>query len=222
MFCEASDGRRDYRVALLVPFLGLVLVAATGCHTVKVSEPPRTAIEQLLLSYAADDALTDADFSWLRGKRVFLDESHFEGYDKGYPGGLLRQRIAAGGAILVKTDDKAEIIVEVRSGALSVNPSSSFFGLPAITIPIPLAGPVQTPQITIYQNQMWDSIAKFSLFAYARDTGQFLKASGPMDGYAHFYLGNFLFISWRKTNVPELMKNPPAKFYKVPGGPDDR
>ena len=45
--------------------LGLLL---TGCHSLNVSEPKRTATEQLLLSTAADRGLQGVDLAPLRGR----------------------------------------------------------------------------------------------------------------------------------------------------------
>ena len=177
---------RDWAIKCALGLLFAVVVS--GCHSVKTSEPPRTAVEQLLLSTAANGAMRTVDFSWLEGRKVFVEDKYFESYDKGFAVGVIRERLSASGALLVRTNDKADVIVEIRSGALSVHSSQTLFGLPTLGLPIPLAGPVQTPELAIYKSQLSDSIAKFALFAYERETGKYIHASAPMLGHAHYHL----------------------------------
>src|SRR5262245_33960430 len=78
----------------------------TGCHSLKVSEPSRTAAEQLLLSTAADRGLKDVDLTPLRGKKVFLEERYFRSYDEDYVLGAIRELLLKNGAFLVRTFDE--------------------------------------------------------------------------------------------------------------------
>jgi hypothetical protein len=194
------------RKASTIVWLTILAAALCGCTTVRESTPPRTATEQLLLSTAAQSATEDRDFAWVSGKKIFVEEKYFESYDKGNAIGLLRERLSASGARLVKTDTQAEIIVEIRSPVLSMNNSSTLIGVPAMTVPVPLAGPLQTPEIALYKNSLADSIAKFALFAYERESGRYVASADPMLGRAQLHLYKVLFISWKKTDVPELKK----------------
>jgi hypothetical protein len=196
----------------------LLAAALCGCHTVRESTPPRTATEQLLLTTAADNALAEQRFSWLEGKRTFLQDKYFESYDKGFVVGLIRERLSASGALLVKRENRAEVIVEIRSGALSMDNSERLVGLPAMTLPVPLAGPLQTPEIAFYRCKRSDSVAKFALFAYERVSGHYLRSVSPMLGRAQLRLYKVLIFSWQRTDVPELPlhNNPKAANPKTP------
>jgi hypothetical protein len=182
----------------------LLIALVSGCSTVKESTPARTATEQLLLSSATERALEDTHFPWLDGKKVFLEDKYFESYDKGMAVGLMRQRVSASGALLMKTDDKADVIVEIRSDALSMDMAEMLVGVPAMAVPIPLAGPVTTPEIVLYKSHRSDSIAKFALFAYERASGHYLESAGPMLGRAYLHLYKVLVVPWRRTDVSEL------------------
>jgi hypothetical protein len=207
---RAASGDRGWRVKLPRRLLWLALAAGvSGCQTTKDSAPARTATEELLLSTATDRALEHASFPWLAGKRVFVEEKYFESTDKGYAVGLMRERLSASGALLVKTDDKAEVIVEIRSGALSMDTAQMLVGLPAMTLPVPLTGMVPTPQLGLYVNDSFKSAAKFALFAYERPSGRYLESAGPMLGRARLNRYKLLFVSWVRTDVPELL--PPGK-----------
>jgi hypothetical protein len=213
----AAPIERGWKARAARGLLWLALMAwVAGCQLVKESAPPRTATEQLLLSTATDSALEDTRFSWLEGKRVFVEEKYFESYDKGYAVGLIRERLSASGALLAKTDDKADVIVEIRSGALSINASETLVGLPAMTMPVPLTGPVPTPEIGLFSKRASISIAKIALFAYERPSGRYLQSAGPMVGRAHFHLYKILFVSWRGSDVPELSRRAKPRFSQVP------
>jgi hypothetical protein len=192
-------------------FCGLICLLPCllcGCYSLKLTDPPRSVIEQLLLSRASEDAMKDVDLSWLQGKKIYIEDKYFEGYDKGYAIGVIRECLNKSGALIMKTDDKADVIVEIRSGGLSLKSSETFFGLPSITFPIPLSGPVQTPELAIYKSTKEYSIAKFALFAYVRESGEKVSSTGITSGNAKFYLFKTFGFSWQRTDVPELRKHP--------------
>jgi hypothetical protein len=170
----------------------------------------------LLISTAADTALRDVDFSWLKAKKVFVEEKYFDSYDKGYVMSLIRERIAAGGGLLTSTNGSADVVVEIRSGALSINNSELLVGLPSMTLPVPLTGPVPTPEIAIYSRKADKSIAKLALFAYERASSKYIKSVGPMSGTAYFRLYRALVVSWQRTDVPELLDEKRPEYSKVP------
>jgi hypothetical protein len=193
------------RISLLCAAGSLSFLLA-ACASVRRSEPPRTATEELLISQAAEQAMSRVDFQWLEGKKVFIEDKYFESYDKGQAVSLIRAKIALGGGLLTSTNDKADVIVEIRSGALSVNSSDFMIGVPSLTLPVPVSGPVTTPEIAFFKDMKDDGIAKFSLFAYGRETGAYTNASGPDSGRAHYYMYKLFGIGWTRTDVPELKK----------------
>jgi len=184
------------------------LLLLCGCYTAKMSEPPRTALEQLVLSRSSDLAMDGVDLTWVRGKKIFVEEKYFDSYDKPYVIGLIRQHLNEAGGLLMKTDDKADMIVEIRSGGLGMDTSETLFGLPALTVPVPLSGSLQTPELAFYKNTKANGIAKFALFAYTRDTGEFVRSVGPVSGYSHFHLYKLVGITWIRTDVQQLKKHP--------------
>ena len=183
-----------------------------GCNTMKESSPPRTATEQLLLSTASERALeTTFPFAWLKGKKVFLEDKYFESYDKGQAVGLIRERLSANGALLVKTDAVADAIVEIRSDVLSMDLDDLLVGLPAMAVPIPLAGTLPTPEVALFKRSRRDSIAKFALFGYDRASSHYLNSASPTPGRAYLHFYKVLFVSWRRTDVLELPGHHPKE-----------
>lgn len=187
----------------------VVLAAAgmawCGCHSTKVTEPQRSVTEQFLLSAAAERAVAEVDLSVLKGRKVFVQERYFKGYDEAFAIGAIRERISKAGALMMGQEAAADVIVEIRSGGLGLDTRESLFGIPALNMPIPLAGPVSTPEIALYKSAMADSAGKFALFAYERVSGEHLHATGTMAGTAYFHHYRFLgLLNWRLTDVPEL------------------
>ncbi len=190
--------------------LALLVLASllTACHAIRVTEPARTATEQLLLSTATDHAIKDIDLAAVKGKRVFFDKSYFKSYDDGYALGSIRELLATNGALLVPERQGSELVVEARSGALGIDSRDSLLGLPELAMPIPLAGQVQTPELALYKAQHADSVARFALLAYETDSGAFVDATGPMVGKSKFHHYKVLgFINWRVTDIPEQQPN---------------
>jgi hypothetical protein len=190
--------------------LGFLL---TGCHSLNVSEPKRTATEQLLLSTAADRGLEGVDLAPLRGKKVFLEEQYFRSYDQEYILGAIRELISRNGAFLMRKIDEADMIVEARSGGLGIDSRTNLFGIPAIPIPIPMVGTIGTPEIALWSEDLHDSTGKFVLLAYDNKTGAFVHSTGSLAGKAYFYHYKVLGIfNWRRTDIPELN---PRVFHRV-------
>ncbi len=183
-----------------------------GCYTARISETPRTATEELLISQSAEQAMKGIDLTWLGGKRIFIEDKYFEGYDKGFAVGLIRERLSRYGALITTTNDKADVIVEIRSGSLAMNTSQFLIGVPTIPIPLPFVGMVETPEVAIYKNEKTIGVAKFALFAYARQSGSFINAIGPDSGKSYFNQYKLIFFNWQRTDIPELQKGAPPQI----------
>ncbi len=190
------------------PILALVAIAfLTGCHAIRITEPSRTATEQLLLSTATDNAMQGIDVSWLAGKKVFVDPTFFTSVDEKYALGSIRELLSREGALLVAERGGSEIVVEARAGALGIDSRDSLLGLPQMTIPVPFAGQVESPELALYKAQKADSVAKFALLAYETASGTFVSSTGSMVGKSKFYHYKILgMINWRQTDIPEQQR----------------
>jgi hypothetical protein len=192
---------------IISPFLVLALLD-TGCVSQEETTPPRAATEQLLLSTAADRALAKIDLSAFAGQSVYIDFTYFDSYDAKYVEGEIRDAFSRAGALLAPDAKSANVIIEARSGAYSVDTNSAFFGFPSIPIPIPTTAetPV-TPSLAFYQRSSELSYAKFALLAYSDKTHAHVFSSGSLDGNAYDTYRQILFISWWRSDIPEKNKN---------------
>ncbi len=178
---------------------------STGCHTSKLTEPPRTVAEMVMLSHAADQAIAQLDLDPLQGKKVFLDASYFESVDGKYVIGALREAIAIHGGILVDQLDASQWVMELRNRGLGMDTRSALFGLPAMEIPVPFAGRVASPELALYKANLADSIASFAVVVYDRQEGLMLATATEGEGMSKFNQYQLLgFIKWRSTDVGAL------------------
>jgi hypothetical protein len=171
-------GRTRLRCWTIVA-LGLL----AGCGTTRMTDTQRTATEQLLLSSAVDQAVSQLDFRFLTGKNVFLDPQYLENVpDRGYLISSLRQQLLACGCILQEERAKAVYVVEARSGAAGTDRHSLLIGVPQMTVPTFLPGqPSVIPEIPLAKKTDQQAVAKIGVFAYNRLTGQRVWQSGTLE-----------------------------------------
>lgn len=210
----------------ILPVIILTLmIGAAGCSNIRESLPERTATEQLLISTAADRAIEKLDVDFAPGTRVWFDVSKFEAYDEGYVIGSLRAHLLTRGAALVPERTTADVVVEVRSGALSINESSNLVGMPAFEIPIPLAGMFELPEIALLKRHEQVGIAKLALSVYDATDGHYIDAVGPAYGLSWSDRWSVLGVGWTTSNVdPEKLEDatpsgPSAPLYGPSGEP---
>ncbi|MGH7952002.1 MAG: DUF6655 family protein [Limisphaerales bacterium] len=180
-----------------------------GCSAFNMTQPPRSATEQLLLSTSADRALRSIgeNLTIFANKKVFLDSSNFDSYDSKYVIGDIRDALSRAGALLVDSRTNSDFIVEARSGALSIDEADSLFGIPKMSLPIPLSGPLEIPELALYKSQKQHSIAKLALFAYSTHSRKHFYSSGPMVGKSYnTYFKIMGFITHISGDIPEKQK----------------
>jgi hypothetical protein len=168
------------------------LLALAGCATIRVTDPNETATHQFLMSVAASRAVGQLSFEPLRDRKVYLDPTYLTAAtqpsnDHQFLLGELRARMLMSGVRLVDSRDQAQIIMEVRSGGLSIDRYEYLLGLPSIYISggnnTSVGGvPILTPEISIYKNTRQKGYGSVAFIAYWRDTGEVVASSGPFVG----------------------------------------
>ena len=172
--------RRGSRGLAWRPALALALGAAAGCGTTRVTNTQRTATEQLLVSNAIDQSVSQLDFRALAGKPVFFDPQYLAaGPDHGYVVSSLRQQLLACGCLLQESRASASYVVEARSGGIGTDQYSVLFGVPQMNVPSVLPGqPSLIPEIPLAKKTDQKGVAKIAVFAYNRRTGRPVWQSG--------------------------------------------
>ncbi|MPY69291.1 MAG: hypothetical protein GEU92_04320 [Alphaproteobacteria bacterium] len=180
----------------------LAALALGGCTSAKESDPARTATEQLLISSAADRAAQRLNLGIPPGTKVFVDAANFEGTDGKYAVGAIRDRFLRAGMALVAERKDAAAVVEIRSGALSVDREEFLIGIPDFVIPIPLAGEFTFPEIALYKDAKRRAIAKFAAVGYGAGNGRLISSTAEQYGFSHKTEKTILlFLSWERTDA---------------------
>lgn len=147
----------------------ILLIFITGCTTRNFTNTPRTAIEQLLLSTAVDNAVAKFQIPQVTGKKTYLDFINLKSYDIEYVKTAVRARFAQIGAVLVENADQADYIAEISSGALGTEYKSSLLGIPSLPIP---GSPTPLPELAVARGVEQTGIVK--LFVFIHSNGKFI------------------------------------------------
>ena len=98
--------------------------------------------------------------------------------------GELRDRLLQLGAELVADAEAAEIIVEARSPGVGIDDAKTTIGVPAIPLPVPGVGILQTPSLPVFKYDRQTGRAGFSLTGIETATGKHVFSIGPVMGSA--------------------------------------
>lgn len=173
-----------FRFYFLLLFLFCVMILS-GCATVRVTDPARTATEQFLLSKAAQDAIEGLSFESIHGRTVFLDADNFSPAEKDFVLSEFRAKLLNAGVNITLVKGYAEIIVEVRSGGVGIDRYESLLGIPSFAPPLSsITGGVSivTPELAITKKIKQAGFASISYVAYWADSGEIVVSSGPAIG----------------------------------------
>lgn len=181
----------------------VLCVFHVGCATIRVTDPPRTATEQLLISRAATAAVNQIATDSLRDRLVFIDTTLFlpdvnataEGNtwltiaDRQFALAELRSHLLLNGVRLTTDRETSQIVMELRTGGIGVDRSDYLLGIPPVLIPAGAAGvgdsetgTIVTPELAILKNIRQESFASLAYIAYWRDSGEVVASSGPFIG----------------------------------------
>jgi Family of unknown function (DUF6655) len=190
-------------------FFGLALafsaLALAGCVSERATHPPQTAMEELLISSAADRAADRLRLDLPRGTRIYVNARNFgtldgKGLDARYAVAAITADLLSQGFAMMPNAASADVIVALRSGALSVDDTTTLLGIPSIPIPIPLAGTFTTPQIALYEAEEARGIAKFAATGYDARDGLWRAGSGARIGTATHTQRTIFFLFGSTSN----------------------
>jgi hypothetical protein len=151
-----------------------------------MTDSKRTATEQLLISTAIDQSVSQFDFRLLAGQKVYFEEKYLSDVvDKGYLISSLHQQLLAAGCLLQEKRETAVYVVEARSGGVGTNNQSVLVGVPAMNVPGVVPGvPSQIPEIPFAKRSNQKGHAKLAVFAYNRVTGERILQTGTLEATA--------------------------------------
>lgn len=194
------------RAVALVPVIAFLLLAG-GCTTVRVTDPPRTATEQFLISGSISEAINALSMDGLRDQLVYLETAYLTGdpppssgiknqiIDRTRPNqdftfllAELRARMLKEGVRLTETREEATVVVEPRTGGVGIDRYEFLLGLPSVavsgSIGVEAAGnvPLLTPELAILKSTRQLAYSSVAFVAYRVKGGELVSQSGPFVG----------------------------------------
>jgi len=183
------------RIAIIVALVFLM----AACTTVRQTEPPRTATEEMLISSAADRAVDELKLN-VNGKAVLVDASNYKGLDPEYTVAGVHALVLKDGGRLVTDRKTADVVVEMRNGAQSIDQKEYLIGIPSFDVPIPLAGSLTFPEIALYSRKEDIGVSKLAI-ADSNASGASIGSAGPVYGFAHDrHYKLLIFIGWKSQD----------------------
>jgi hypothetical protein len=185
---------RRWLAGAITAALLAILCFAGGCATIRVTDPPRTATEQFLLSGAVQSAIEQVSADTLRDRIVYIDTTYLTTAWQTAPElsfliGEFRAKLLEGGARLAGKREEAQIVLELRTGGVGVDRLEFLLGIPPIGLGALAGGvaaaggaPLLTPELAILKSTRQYSFASVAFVAYWADTGELLTSSGPFVG----------------------------------------
>lgn len=134
--------------------------------------------------------------------KIFVDAQYFDGIDAKYTISAIRDQLAKDGAHLVADRGAADVVVEIRSGAQSIDDHSFLIGIPSFDVPIPLSGAVKLPEVALFKKAQETGKTKIAMTGYDQKTGTYRFTVGPDYGYSHQTNWTvLLLISWTTDDI---------------------
>ena len=190
----------------------LAVLALAGCASVRETLPSRSAAEEQLIAHAAEKVAGALELTLPAGARVFVDSAAVPAPDAAYLASAVRARILARGSGLTADRPSADIVLELRAGALSIDQVDKVVGIPSMNIPWADGHTVTIPELSAYSTHTRTGSAELSAFAYDAHTGKLIAAtSAPLIGEERVTVRKLLAtVSWGKIDLAPKRK-PPAK-----------
>lgn len=195
-----------------------ITLLGSGCGTVRETLPGRAAMEQMLISTAADRAVDYLPPQLFRGKKVHLDTSQLDAYDQPYLALRIKSALRRANAQVVAKDDDPDIRLEVASGALSIDKKDWLLGLPSVPLPVSLGGePLTLPEVPFWRHVAYRGKAKLLFSPVAADSGKNIAPIPMCYGQAKDdYWWFLIFGPFRTTDMPSTTKGLNANLRQAP------
>lgn len=162
------------------------LALLSGCATMRMTYPERSATEELLITDAAEDAAAQIALSIPRDKLYYLDAVNMDSVDGHYALSSIREKLMEQGFHIMETRESATAIIEVRSGALSIDSHGTTIIIPVIPAESVIPHlPTKTPNSFYSAGKTIDEgYAKFTMFVWDKSTGTIIGKAVTVIGHS--------------------------------------
>lgn len=204
------------KASFLFSILSALLV---GCALEQeISRTPRTAVEQVLLTQAVEQALVNLKVQLPEGVNVDVDATGLESdrsrlrmtnadlgaidrpsRDIFYIRDLVAAELGRRGYRVSARDTESPYLVRVMAESFGTMQGSIFIGMPPVqSVLIPFS----LPELTLYKQQNQSGYARLHLDFYDNRTGEFLGSTPKLVGRSFYNQYTMLILAtWNRTDV---------------------
>jgi hypothetical protein len=184
----------DFLVICALSLTALV----SGCAAQRtLTQTPRSATEQLLLSAAAERSATQIVSPDVQGTRVYLEVTGLT-KDAEFARDTVANELQARGAVIVTEATKATHTVRIVVQALGTDQTESFFGVPAMSGIIPI------PEIVLFKRNRQTARSRLRFTVIDARTGQTVGQAQEVEGRTVFTRLAILAFAFEWSDVVDL------------------
>ncbi len=174
-------------------------IIATGCASTRVTTTERTAIEQALLTETAREAVEGLRVPVIDSQSFAMQTEGFETVENHFVVSAMKEKVLEAGGRLAQGENTPDLEVEPRVNYAQIDDGMFLIGLPAIPIPVPNAGTIQTPELALWKKETQKGRTKFSAWAVNKDDGALAFAAETPASVRYYSRWTILFILKFKT-----------------------
>ena len=142
------------------------------------------------------------DFKSLAGKSFVIKEDKWDAVDGKFVLAQLREQLLASGLTAADKEESATLLVYPRSGAHGIDDSEFLLGLPAIPVPIPTVGTLQTPELALFAIKRQRGRDRMGVEVEERKTGVLAKQTDMIATQTRYDRYTILiFFGFHTTNL---------------------
>ena len=151
---------------------GVAAVFASGCSTnVAYTTTGASGSQQLLLNSSADAVICAFDFSPLTNRLCYLDTTGLGSKSDGYLPYRIREQLSLHSVRFADSRDQAEVIIEAGLAAYGTDAEKNDIGIVEADA---------IPDIHLCIRGVQYGVAKLSMFAWEKETGETIWHSGML------------------------------------------
>lgn len=183
---------------------GAVLVAAlaAGCGATRQSTTARTAVEQALLTRTTRESVDGMKVPEVSGKSFAVKAEGFDTPEKHFALSSMTELLLRSDGRLAQGETVPDLDIEPRVDCSQIDDGSFFIGIPAIPVPLPGVGTIQTPELALFKRETQKARTRFSMYGVERKDGSLaFTEQSPWSTryYARWKL--FIVIGFRTTDL---------------------
>ncbi len=176
-----------------------LLLLLPGCSSSReITNSPRHAIEQLLLSQSMERTFEDFSLPTVKGAAIVI-EAEGTSPDLAIAKALLREELGRQGAHVLDQREHAQYVVKLTVHSIGTEQATTLVGMPATSGGLL---PISLPELALYKVTRQKGYARYSLGVFELGTGKMVLAMPWRGGSAYYNFFTVLFfISFTATDL---------------------